>query len=70
MKLLLTAQSIATAPGAQEIVWFLDLQEGNRLTSLCNGPRDYCLAESEQWAKRLCIDGSEKHRKLQAMGCR
>jgi hypothetical protein len=70
MELLLTTTSIEIFPGIHQAVWFLDLKEGNQLTDLCNGSKDYCLAQKEEWAKKLNIDGGEKHRKLKSCGAR
>jgi len=70
MELLLTATSIEIFPGIHQTVWFLDLKEGNRLTDLCNGSKDYCLAQKKEWAKKLNLDGGEKHKKLAACGMR
>lgn len=70
MELLLTSNSLEMFPGIHQTVWFLDLKEGNQLTDICNGSRDYCLAQRDEWAKKLHIDGSEKHRRLKAIGAR
>ena len=70
MELLLAATSIEIFPGIHQTVWFLDLKEGNQLTDICNGSKDYCLAQKEEWAKKLNIDGGEKHRKLKTRGAR
>ncbi len=70
MELLLTSESMETYPGVFETVWFLDIKEGNQLTDICNGSKDYCLAQKEEWSKKLNIDGGEKHLKLKACGAR
>lgn len=41
---ILTSKSIEQTRGVSETVWFLDVKEGNSLTDICNGTRDYCLA--------------------------
>lgn len=69
-QLVLTCTAIETHPGVFQPTWFLDLKEDNRLTSICSGDKDYCLAQKAEWAQRLHIDGSEKHRRLVSLGMR
>lgn len=70
MELLLTNRSLEMFPGVHQTVWFLDLKEGNQLTDICNGSKDYCLAQKEEWAKKLNLDGGEKHLRLKQLGMR
>jgi hypothetical protein len=70
MELKLSSTFIPTHPGVSEEVWFLDLKEGNQLTDICNGSKDYCLTKKEEWMEILSIDGSEKHRRLKELGFR
>lgn len=70
MQLILTSKSLEMFPGIHQTVWFLDLKEGNALTDLCSGSKEYCLAQKEEWAQKLHLDGGEKHRKLKALGLR
>lgn len=55
MKLILFSKSLEMFPGIHQTVWFLDLDEGGRITDLCNGTEAYCRSQMEDWAKRLNI---------------
>lgn len=70
MELKLTSKYIEMYPGVSQEVWFLDLHEGNYITDVCNGSKDYCLQKKEEWMKILHLDGGEKHRLLKASGFR
>ena len=70
MQLILSSKSLETHRGHSEVTWFLDLKDGSSLTDICNGSKDYCLSQKEEWAKRLNIDGGEIHAKLKAAGAR
>lgn len=41
---IITSKAIEQTRGVFETVWFLDMKQGNSLTDICNGTRDYCLA--------------------------
>lgn len=70
MQLLLTSTMIPTHPGCSELIWFLDLKEGDQLTDICNGSKDYCLEKKREWAERLHLDGGPKHKRLKELGMR
>ena len=69
-ELIVTSKSIEMFPGIHRTVWFLDLKEGNRITDICNGSKDYVLCQKKEWAKRLKLDGGSKHRRLKSLGMR
>ncbi len=50
---ILSSKSIEMFPGIHNTVWFLDIKEGNRLTDIANGTKEYCLQQKKEWAKRL-----------------